>query len=428
MDSDFSNKSYYEILGVDKDASDAKIKKSFRKIIKECHPDRLPDDKKEWGEKMTKEVNEAWKILQDPQKREIYDQFGKDGAPNGMHDGMHNMHNMHDIVNEMMRRAHGGQRGGDQHQNVPPVKIVQNVSLEEIYNGKKVNTNIERYTLCDSCDATGFTDKQKHDCKKCGGSGFIMQTQQIAPGFIQQFQKHCNTCSGSGHDVSPSLKCESCNGDQVVKDNVEVEFDIPKGVKDRDVILLRNMGNEVPIEDRQGNGVTRGPVQIYVNELDHETFKRGIVINGKMNPANICIIVDITLADALTGFKKTIEHLDGRRLYFDETDIIKDGDIRVILNEGLPIKGKEYAKGDLFIKYNVRFPDKLNGDQRMGIYKILTGNDHVDIDIPEDYVLVDKFNVDKHGSSYVSYSDDDSDDEDEMGGGGGGGPSECRTQ
>ena len=418
-----SEKSYYDILKVNKNASEAEIKKSYRKIILECHPDRLPEEKREWGEKMTKEVNEAWTILQNQEKRELYDQFGKEGLEGGgMHGGMPGgmPGGMNDIINEMMRQTQGHGQGRSRQSNVPPVKVVQNVSLEDIYNGKKTNINIDRYTMCSSCDATGFSDKQKHDCDKCNGTGFTMHMQQIGPGFIQQMQRPCKDCSGSGRDTVTSLKCDSCDGDQVIKENVEIEFSVPKGVKDRDVVQIANLGNEIPIEDRHGGGITRGPVHVFINELEHDVFKRGIVINQKMNPANICIVLDITLADTIMGFNTTIDHLDGRKIYFRENLIVKDGDIRVILNEGLPIKGKEFAKGDLFIKYNVKVPNNLSDEQRMGIYKILTGNDYVDVPVPEEYNLTEKFNIDE----YISCNTDSDDSND----GQNNGPGECRTQ
>jgi DnaJ-class molecular chaperone len=406
--------SYYDILGVDKLAPVAEIKNSYRKRMRECHPDKLPPEKKEWGEKMCKDLNEAWEILKDPEKRELYDKYGKDngqGMPNGMH-------NMNDIINEMFKKAHGQTRA---QQTIPPIKIVQNVTLEDVYNGKTVTINIERCSLCKACNATGFTDKQKHDCKKCKGSGFIKHIQQLGPGFIQQFQQPCSQCMGSGLDTTSSLKCLSCGGMTFINENIQTNIEIPKGVKNRDILQIINQGNEIPIEDRTNNGITRGPVLIIINELDHDIFKRGIVINQKMNPANICILVDVSLADAIAGFKKTITHLDGRKLYFTETKIIKNGDIGVILGEGLPIKDKKYAKGDLFIKYNVKVPDNLTNDQRASIYKILTGNDYVDDDPGDDHIYVNKINIDNYGSNNSTY---DSDDEY----GHQTGPGECRTQ
>ena len=403
--------SYYDIFGVDKDAPISEIRAKYYELMKKYHPDKLPPEKKEWGEKMTKDVNEAWEVLKDPSKRELYDQFGKDtgqGMPGGMN-------NMNDIINEMLKRAHSNQ----QHQTVPPIKIIQNVTLEDVYNGKTVNIEVDRYTLCNTCDATGFSDKQKHKCIKCKGNGVVVQIQEIAPGFIQQAQRPCSACLGTGDDKSSPHKCKTCNGDQAIKEKFTTTIEIPKGIRNKDVLQIPNQGNDIPTESRH-NGITRGPINIIINELEHETFKRGIMYNQKMDPSNICIILDIPLADAIAGFKRSFKHLDGRNIYFAETRIIKDGDIAVIVNEGLPVKGKEYAKGDLFVKYNVKFPDNLSDEQRLGIYKILTGVDHTDDSFGDDYTYVEKINIDNYGSHNDAYKSD-SDDEH-------GGPGECRTQ
>jgi DnaJ family protein A protein 2 len=410
------DKSYYDLFGVTKDASAAEIKAKYYELMKKYHPDRLPPEKKEWGEKMTKEVNEAWEILKDPAKRELYDQYGKDGG----HGMPGDMGNMHDIINEMLKRAHGHNQ---QSYNVPAIKIVQNVTLEDVYNGKKLSITVDRYTLCSACDATGFSDKQKHKCTKCKGAGSFMQIHEIGPGFVQQIQRPCNACQGTGDDKASSLKCKSCKGDQAIKEKFTTDIEIPKGVRDRDVLQILNQGNEIPIEQRQ-QGITRGPINIIINEIEHATFKRGIMYNQKMDPSNICMIVEVSLADAIAGFKKTFTHLDGRKLYFTETRVIKDGDVSVIINEGLPVKGKEYSKGDMFIKYTVKFPNDLSDEQRSMVYKVLTGNEYVDEDPGEEYTHVDKVNIDNYGSASSSGGaayESDSDDEHT-------GPGECRTQ
>lgn len=407
------DKSYYDVLGVNKNASASEIKSKYYDLMKKYHPDRLPPEKKEWGEKMTKEVNEAWEVLKDPTKRQQYDQFGKDtgqGMPGGMN-------NMHDIINEMMRRSHGKSQ---QSINVAPIKVVQNVTLEDVYNGKKVNITVNRYTLCNTCDGTGFSDKKSHKCAKCKGNGSSIQIKEIAPGFIQQMQQTCNACNGSGSDKQSSLKCKTCKGNQAVMELFDTDIEIPKGIRDRDVLQILNQGNEIPIENRQ-QGITRGPIHIVINELDHSTFKRGIMYNQKMDPSNICIIFDISLAEAISGFKRTFQHLDGRKLYFTENKIVKDGDISIIINEGLPVKNKEYSRGDLFVKYNVKFPEDLSNDQKSSIYKILTGNNFLDEDPGEDFTEVNKININNYGSHNSAYKSD-SDDELQSG------PGECRTQ
>ncbi len=401
-----SNRSYYDILGISKTASSTEIKKKWRELCKLYHPDRLPTEKKEWGTKMIKEVNEAYAVLSDKEKKDLYDRYGKaglEGTP---------MPNMDDILKQFM----GERRREPQ---VPSVKIIVNVTLEDVYSGKKIKKEIERYSLCKNCDGTGNKDRKLHKCKKCNGKGKVTQTIQMGPGIIQQMHGPCRSCRGSGRDFNTVDKCETCSGNRAVKENFTISFTIPPGVTNRDVIVVENQGNEIPMEDRRSSHITRGNIEVIINEQEHKIFKRGVVFNQQMNPANICLVLEIPLEDAIMGFKKTLEHLDGRKLYIEETKIIKDEDVRVVPDEGLPYKGK-LTKGDLFIKYKIKFPENLNDQQRYDVYKALTGKEYKQPEIPENYEYLQTFNAD--GYSRNNPYDSDSDGMGEQGG------VECATQ
>src|SRR5438046_759399 len=153
MDFD-DNLSYYEILGVGKTASDEELKKKKRELAIKYHPDRLPEDKKDWGTEMFKKVQEAYDVLSDPKKRKIYDKFGKEGLQNGGMDPTMGGFNPEDLFPGIFKSK--------KNNKIAPIKIRLDVSLENLYLGKEFDYEIERFTLCKNCDNTGFSDKQKH--------------------------------------------------------------------------------------------------------------------------------------------------------------------------------------------------------------------------------------------------------------------------
>jgi DnaJ-class molecular chaperone len=305
----------------------------------------------------------------------------------------------------MMRKTHSRRI------NIPPIRISVCVTLEDVYLGKIVDKDIERYIVCQACNSTGFKDKKNHICTTCKGQGSIRVVKQLGPGFLQQFEKTCSVCKGTGKNRNSSLLCNKCTGNQVIKQKATISITIPKGVKDGDVITIKNKGNEIPLNERTQNGITRGNVQIVIKELEHKIFKRGIVLNQQMDPSNICLIVDLSFEDSIIGFKKKFKHLDGRLLFINENEIVQDGDTRVVLNEGLPIKGKDWKKGDLFIKFNVKIPNDLTYNQKINIYKIITGKDYKEEKISEDYHEIYTRDIKSYKNDSQAY-DSDSDNED----------------
>jgi DnaJ family protein A protein 2 len=396
-----SEKSYYEIMELSKNASDVDIKKQYKKMTMKWHPDRVQDPaKKEESNTMIKLINEAYDVLKDPQKKQTYDRYGKKGLDEQNH--------MPPNMEEMLRAMQQQQQQQRRHTNIPPIKLGVGITLENIYNGKTFETEIERHSLCSVCSATGFSDGSTHECSSCNGVGQVMGQQEIAPGFMQRVQRPCSKCRGSGQDSNSVPKCKTCTGSKLIKEKVKLKMDIQKGVKNGDKIQIENKGNEIPSTDRQNDGITRGPIILIIQEVEHDVFKRGVVISDHMDPSNICITIDITLAESIAGFKKTFTHLDGRKLYVWEQDIIKNDDIKLIVGEGLPVRGKDYKKGDLYVKYNVIYPDILSDENKFAIYKILTDKDYLEEEMDDDYQHSDTFKVGNHSNrAYDSDSDDD---------------------
>lgn len=393
-----SEESYYDILEVNKNASQDEIKQKRNSLSIRYHPDKLPPEKREWGTNMIKKINEAYSVLGDPEKRKLYDEYGKDGL-----DGSAQFANfdIHDLFGGLMGKSKKGHK-------VQPIKLVINVSLEDIFLGKNIKESIERLTLCDDCDGTGFTDKQKHNCKLCKGNCFIIRTMSLGPGMIQQMRENCFECCGTGKDQKSKNKCNKCKGTGAIKENHFISFDVVPGILNNEFFEIKNQGHSIPNEINK-----RGSVIVSINELAHKIYKRGgIVIEGRMNPSNLRIEMEITLHEALCGFVKSFKFLDGNTYYIDQYSIIKDGDIKMIKSMGLPHKNKSYKKGDLFIIFKIKYPEdsELTHEQKEKIYEILTKKKFKDSKIHKlpkniDPVILDTMN--QHKEIYEEDYDED---------------------
>lgn len=398
--------SYYDILEVSKDASHEEIKKKRRELSIKYHPDKLPPEKKEWGTAMIQKINEAYNVLSDPEKKKIYDQFGKSGL-DGTSGFNHPGFDIHDIFN-----GFGFMGKSMKPQNIPPIRTPINVTLEEIFSGKTTKCDIERLSLCKKCDGTGFKDKQHHKCKVCKGNKVVFHAIQIGPGMFQQTQGPCQECKGSGNDLKSSSLCSSCDGESVKKEMHTLTVEIKPGSRNGDAVEIVGEGHELPKEQLKGK---RGDVIIIINEVPHTVFKRGISFNGHMKPANLLIEMELTLCEGLCGFSKEFKYLDGTTKYIDHYSVVKDGDLKIIRGLGLPYRNKPYSRGDLYVKFNLKFPQdsELSNDQKIKIYEILTKqkyNSSIIHKLPKDIepVLLSEPDHNEHHSSY--YDDDHNND------------------
>ncbi|CAH6421345.1 DnaJ molecular chaperone [uncultured virus] len=392
------NSFYYETLGISKDATTQEIKKKFKELAMKHHPDRLKAENKVEGEKKMQLINEAYKILGNPETRELYDKYGKAGLEESGID-MSNF-GMSDIFSELF--GVGG--GRSQNDFIQAIEEEEYVTLEEIFNGKHVIKEIKRLNICKDCLGTGYSDKLIHVCKDCNGKGKTIKLVQIGPNMLQQAQVKCNKCEGTGQDLKNEKICKTCNGKMQIKEKISIEFDIDPGIKNEDCITIENQGHEYNPKIKSSK--TRGKINILVKEKPHQTFKRGGI---RRNSADLLVEINITLHDALCGFTKTIKHLDGRKLFFMENELIKEGDIKYIPGEGLPYRGKFHKKGDLYLKYQVNYPEKISISQKEQMYKILTGHSmkNIDFSIPNDHIDVQTINIHSDSSNNSTYDSDE---------------------
>jgi DnaJ family protein A protein 2 len=293
--------------------------------------------------KQFKEISSAAETLCDPEKRKLYDQYGKEGLEGG---GGGDGQSPEDIFS-MFFGGGGGGRG----RRAGPQKgedIVHSIkaSLEDLYNGKTVRLAISRNKPCVDCEGRGGKPGAEKTCTDCQGRGVRVQLRQIGPGMVQQMQSVCPTCKGACKQLDERDKCKSCKGNKVYKDRKVLEVGIDKGMKHGQKIKFSGEADEVP-------GTLPGDVIIVVQEKEHEKFKR--------KGADLVFSMELTLSEALCGFVKTITHLDGRLLKIESKagNVLKQDAVKLIQGEGMPFHGNPFTKGRLFVHFTVIFPKTL---------------------------------------------------------------------
>lgn len=353
---------YYEVLGISKSATIEEIKKSYRKLALKWHPDRNTDNKEE-AENKFKEITEAYEVLTNEDKKQLYDKYGHEGLRNDGYSGPSG-----DFMNDIFRNMFGGMGMGDdddEQKEVPPIKVQIECTLEELFNGKKIKKKIERHNLCTKCNATGCSDGKNHTCKKCNGKGIVTGMKQLGPGMYQQFRTKCGSCNGTCVDKNVK-KCTHCKGNMSTTDEVEISFDIPKGAHSQSPIVIQNKGNEIPINERHNN-ITRSDVVILIREIPHDNFKR-----NKHNPEDLTLNLDIELAESLCGFQKKVKHLDGTEFIINQDNIVKDEDNFIIENKGMPKLEQKNKFGDLYVNIKVNYPNEIPKNVQTRLWQLLT--------------------------------------------------------
>jgi len=274
-------------------------------------------------------------------KRNIYDNYGEEGLKGG------GFTRPEDLFSQMF--GGGGFFGGGRRQQTGPKRVEDTcfkltVSLKDMYNSRTKKLRIPRSIICNECNGRGST-KEGVDirCNSCKGQGTKVVTRQLGPGMIQQMQSVCPDCKGSGEVIDPKLRCKECNGNKLVEIKELIEVCIDKGMKDGEKIVFYEKGEQSP-------GSMTGDLIIVLAEEKDEHFTR------KGN--DLFYEHTLTLSEALTGYEFLITHMDDRKLFVHSTplEIVKPGDLRVIIDEGMPFHKSPFDKGRLIIKFNVLFP------------------------------------------------------------------------
>lgn len=344
---------YYKTLGVDKNASADEIKKAYRTLAKKYHPDMNPGDKA--AEQKFKEINEAYGVLSDPEKKAQYDQYGhaafdgSTGFGSGGFGGFSGFDgfDMGDIFSSFFG---GGHSSSSQRANAPipgddiGVRVI--LSFEEAVFGCKKEVSYARIQKCDDCAGTGAakgTSAEK--CTKCGGSGTIRVQQRTAFG-VMQSTRACPDCNGTGKIIK--TPCPNCRGKGMVKINKKLEVTIPAGIDDGQRIALRSQGNE------GRNGGPAGDLIIQVSVRPHAVFER--------DGYDLYCEVPITFAEAALGATIKIPTLEGTMDY-NIPEGTQTGTVFTLKQKGVTNVNSK-GRGNLYVKVVVETPKNLNEEQK----------------------------------------------------------------
>ncbi|KAF2835428.1 DnaJ-domain-containing protein [Patellaria atrata CBS 101060] len=350
----------YDILSLPRSASKAEIKKAYHKAALSSHPDKVPETERATAEIRFKAVSQAYEILYDDDKREVYDRHGMsafDGSrPGGMPgEGV----DLDDILQQMFGMGMGGgmpgmggmpggmgggrkvpRRGKNEEQEYE-------VTLEELYKGKTTRFASTKNVVCTICKGSGGKEKAKpHTCGVCKGQGTTTGLRSIAPGLVTQETTTCGTCKGVGTVYKDKDRCKKCKGQRVVETRKVLEVYIPPGSREGDKVVLSGEADQLPDQEP-------GDIVFTLKEDDHPVFKR--VGADLMAPLNV------TLAEALTGFNRVVlKHLDGRgiqlNVHHSKGKVLRPGQVLKVKGEGMPIKRSD-TKGDLYLIVEVDFPE-----------------------------------------------------------------------
>lgn len=402
------NKKLYEVLGVDQKATADEIKKAFRKLAIQHHPDKGGDSEK------FKEINAAYEILSNEEKRGIYDKYGFEGLKNGGM-GSGGFGDIFDIFfGGHGRGGHGGPQKREPPQLKPTVRPVE-ISLRDSYHGKTVSINVERQVLCQGCDGKGGIDPKT--CTSCKGKGAVIKMQQLGPGMYTQSQVECKDCSGTGKIIEKKNLCKDCQGKKLTSKNEKIEVPIPGGTPDDDKILIKGKGNE-HYEYRTGDLI------IIVKVKHNATFKR---VRDDLH-----IEKTISLIEALTGFSFNLDHLNDQTVTIKcpPGHMVSHKEVMRVPNMGMPHPKSPMSFGDLYITFHVELPTKLTADQTAALKKVLPPPLHKDVMQTKNNYELETYVEQKHGHANNRHQGhyEEEDDEEESQGGPRGQNVQCNQQ
>lgn len=349
---------YYEVLGVDRNADDATLKKAYRKLAKKYHPDMNPGDKE--AEAKFKEATEAYGVLSDPDKRRQYDQFGhaafeNGGGGAGGFGGFDFSGDMGDIFGDIFGDLFGG--GGRRRANNGPMKganlrAAVNIMFQEAITGCEKELEITLKDPCTKCNGTGAKPGTSPEtCPKCNGSGQVVMTQQSMFGMVRNVTV-CPDCQGTGKIIRE--KCPDCRGTGFTSSRKKIQVSVPAGIDDGQSIRIRDKG------EPGTNGGPRGDLLVEVRVARHAIFQR--------ENMNIFSTADISFAQAALGGTIRIPTVDGDVEYEVKPGTQPNTRIR-LKGKGVPSLRNRNVRGDHYVTLNLKVPTSLSNESKEALRK-----------------------------------------------------------
>jgi molecular chaperone DnaJ len=353
---------YYEVLGVSRDATEEEIKKAYRRLAMQYHPDRNPGDKE--AEEKFKEVAEAYEVLRDPEKRRRYDLYGHEGLKAGAAGFGGFEFDLADALRIFMSEGFTGfadlfgfgrEEGRPSKARGSDLQIRLKLTLEEIARGTRKTLKVRKYVVCPECGGSGAPrGARPRVCPVCHGSG---QVRQVTRSLFGQFVNisTCHHCGGEGQ-VLDEL-CRRCGGDGRVQDEVLLEVEIPAGVAEGNYITLRGQGNAGP------RGGPAGDAVVVIEEAKHPIFTR--------SGDDVVLDLPISFPQAALGTEVEIPTLDGRAV-LEIRPGTQPGKVLRLRGKGIPhLNG--YGRGDLLVRIHVWVPTTLTHEERQLLEKLAQG-------------------------------------------------------
>lgn len=355
-----SKRDYYEVLGVSKSASEAELKKAYRKKAIQFHPDKNPDDKQ--AEENFKEAAEAYEVLSNPEKRQRYDQFGHAGMGGAAGGGFGGGMNMEDIFSHFGDIFGGGSffgggfgGGGRSSRRVnrgSNLRVKVKLTLKEIAEGVEKKIKVKKYVECNSCNGSGAKDGSSFStCSTCNGSGQVTRVQNTILGQMQTAST-CPSCNGEGKMITN--KCTSCAGEGIVRDEEVISINIPAGVAEGMQLSVSGKGNAA----RRGG--INGDLLILIQEEEHPELVR--------DENDLLYNLFISIPDSILGTAVEIPTIENKvKVKIDGGT--QPGKILRLRGKGLPdVNG--YGRGDLLVKINVWVPKNVSKEEKKVLEKL----------------------------------------------------------
>lgn len=338
----------YEILGLPPTATIDEIKKAFKKKALKMHPDKGGDPEK------FKELSEAYEILGNPEKKDLYDRYGMEGVKNGgQSEGF-------DIFDHLFGFGGGSKKEKGPKKGKSSLKEVK-VTLEEVYQGKLLKIPHTRKRICTSCGGKG--GRVEKVCTQCKGKGQIEKLIMLGPGMYSHSRSYCPTCKGEGKSIEEKDKCKDCKGNKVVEAKTTVEVSLEPGVPHDHDYIVYGESDEYP-------GMTAGDMYVRIFIEPHKELTR--------KGADLFYEKKITIMEALTGFNFSIQHLDNDVLIVSTIpgEVICPNQVKVVKGKGMPFYKDEMSHGNLVIKFIIDFPQPQEIDEKLceELKKILPGS------------------------------------------------------